>query len=180
MPSLTTAQVKNICRNLIKVRGATVSGTISPMPTAPTDTVVRFDPAPIWEGNNYFDANQPTRVTVPNRRAGRYFVHAELQWEPVVGTMIYTVKQSNGGFFGAFLVRNGMTPTSTREAQSTAPVIAGSSLVSQNLILETHLAANDFIELFVFQRVTGIDSAAEPFAIKLSATLTVRRLGRSA
>ena len=179
MPNLTAAQVKNIVRNIIRVRGATVSGTIAPMPAAPTDTVVAFDPAPLWKTGNYFDAGQPTRVTVPNRRAGQYFVHAELQWEPVVGTMIYTVKQSAGGFFGAFLMRNGQTPTATREAQSTAAVIAGSSLVSQNLLLETHLANNDFIELFVFQRVTGIDQAAEPFPIKLSATLTVRRLGRS-
>ena len=180
MPNLTAAQVKNIVRNIIRVRGATVSGTIAPMPTAPTDTVVQFDSVPIWEGNNYFDASQPTRVTVPNRRAGRYFIHAELQWEPRVGTQVFSVAQGNGGFFGAFLVRNGVSPTSTREAQSTAPVIAGSSLVSQNLILETQLAVADFIELFVFQRVTGIDPTVEPFAIKVSAILTVRRLGRSA
>jgi len=179
MPNLTTAQVKKIVRKMIKVRGATVSGTIAPMPAAPTDTVVQFDPAPMWEVGSYFDAAHPTRVTVPNRRGGRYFIHAELQWEPRVGTQVFSVAQGNGGFFGAFLVRNGVSPTSTREAQSTAPVIAGSSLVSQNVILETDLAVNDFIELFVFQRVTGIDPTVEPFAIKLSAILTVRRLGRS-
>ena len=179
MASLTTTQVKNICRNMIKVRGATVSGALVLMPAAPTDTVVQFDPAPIWEGNNFFDAAHPTRVTVPNRRGGRYFIHAELQWAPNLGSDIFTVGQSNGGFFGAFLIRNGMTSTSPREAQSIAPVVAGSSLVTHNVILETHLSAGDYVELFVFQRVTGVDPNLD-FPIEVKATLTVRRLGRSA
>ena len=179
MASLTTTQVKYICRNMIKVRGATVSGALVLMPAAPTDTVVQFDPAPIWEGNNFFDAAHPTRVTVPNRRGGRYFIHAELQWAPNLGSDIFTVGQSNGGFFGAFLIRNGMTSTSPREAQSIAPVVAGSSLVTHNVILETHLSAGDYVELFVFQRVTGVDPNHD-FPIVVNATLTVRRLGRSA
>jgi hypothetical protein len=179
MPNLTVNQVKNICRNMIKVRGATVSGTIALMPAPPTNTVVQFDPTPIWEGNNYFDAGHPTRVTVPNRRGGRYFIHAELQWKPRIGTDIFSVGQSNGGFFGAFIVRNGMTTTSQREARSIAPVIAGSSLVTHNVILETHLSAGDYVELFVFQRVTGVDPNLD-FPVEVKATLTVRRLGRSA
>lgn len=179
MASLTAAQVKNICRNMIKVRGATVSGALVLMPAAPTDTVVQFDSVPIWEGNNYFDAGHPTRVTVPNRRGGRYFIHAEFEWKPRLGTDIFSAGQSNGGFFGAFLVRNGMTSTSPREARSIAPVVAGSSLVTHNLILETHLSAGDYVELFAFQRVTGVDPNVD-FPIEVMATLTVRRLGSSA
>lgn len=179
MPNLTAAQVKNIVRNMIKVRGATVSGTLVLMPAAPTNTVVQFDPAAIWEGNNYFDAGHPSRVTVPNRRGGRYFIHAELEWKPRVGTEIFSVGQSNGGFFGAFIVRNGMTPASLREARSIAPVVAGSSLVTHNVILETHLYGGHFVELFVFQRITGIDPNVD-FPVEVTATLTVRRLGSSA
>ncbi len=179
MPNLTAAQVKNIVRNMIKVRGATVSGTLVLMPAAPTNTVVQFDPAAIWEGNNYFDAGHPSRVTVPNRRGGRYFIHAELEWKPRVGTEIFSVGQSNGGFFGAFIVRNGMTSASLREARSIAPVVAGSSLVTHNVILETHLSAGNFVELFVFQRITGIDPNVD-FPVEVTAMLTVRRLGSSA
>ena len=121
---------------MIKIRGATVSGTVVLMPAPPTNTVVQFDPAPVWEGNNYFDAGHPTRVTVPNRRGGRYFIHAELQWEPRLGTDTFSVGQSNGGFFGAFIVRNGMTATSPREAQSTAPVIAGSGPLEEQKLYQ--------------------------------------------
>jgi len=179
MPNLTIEQVKNIVRNMIKVRGATVSGTVVLMPAPPTNTVVQFDPASIWEGNNYFDAGHPTRVKVPNRRGGRYFIHAELEWKPRVGTDIFTAGQSNGGFFGAFIVRNGATAANQREARSIAPVVAGSSLVTHNVILETHLSAGHFVELFVFQRVTGVDPNVD-FPIEVKATLTVRRLGSSA
>ena len=126
---------------------------------------------------NYFDIAEPTRMKIPNNRGGRYFIHAELQWEPKMGTEVFSDVQSTGGFFGAYIVRNGVTPTSTREAQSTAAVIAGSTLVTHNVILETHLAGGHFVELFAFQRVTGIDPNVEPFPIKVNATLTVRRLG---
>jgi hypothetical protein len=134
----------------------------------------------VWQAGNYFDIAEPTRIKIPNNRGGRYFIHAELQWEPKIGTEHFSDVQSTGGFVGAYIVRNGVTPTSTREAQSTAAVIAGSTLVTHNVILETQLGGGDFVELFAFQRVTGIDPIVEPFPIKVNATLTVRRLGSSA
>ena len=172
-------QAKTFCRNYTKVRGATVRGTIPQMPAAPTHTVVTFDPQPIWEGNNYFDSTKPTRVTVPNRRAGRYFIHAELQWEPVAANTTFTDGHSREGFFGAYLVRNGLTAPSKREAQSIASVVGGSTMVSQIVMLETRLGDNDFLELYVFQRVPQ-DPTAGLLTIMVNVELTVRRLGKSA
>ena len=172
-------QAKTFCRNYTKVRGATVRGTIPLMPTTPADTVVQFDQHPIWEGNNYFDSTKPTRLKVPNNRSGRYFIHAEIQWERSPSNQVFSFGHSKEGFFGAFLVRNGFTPPSKREAQSIAAVVGGSTLVSQIVMLETQLVANDFIELYVFQRVPQ-DPTAGMLSIQVNAELTIRRLGRSA
>ena len=179
MPSLTVAQVKNIVRNMIKVRGITMNGLISPIPKSPPDLPISFSLTPVWKSGNFFDAAHPTRIKVPNNRAGRYLIHAELQWSPKIGSKTFTDIQSTGGFFGAYLVRNNTTGMNLqKEAQSTAAVIAGSTLVTHNVILETQLAAGHFVELYVFQRVTGVDPGND-FAIEVNATMTVRRLGRS-
>ena len=179
MPNLTTNQVKNIMRNMIKVRGITMEGMIAPISLNPPDVAIPFGLPAVWKSGNFFDSANPTRIKVPNNRGGRYFIHAEIQWEPNIGNNTFTNAQSNGGFVGAYIVRNNTTGTNLqKEAQSVAVVVSGSSLITHNVILETHLAGGHFVELYVFQRITGIDPGNE-FAIKVTATMTVRRLGRS-
>ena len=174
MPNLTITQVKNIVRNMIKVRGITMHGLISPIPKSPPDLPVPFGLPPVWKSGNFFDAAHPTRIKVPSNR-----VHAELQWSPKIGANTFSDIQSTGGFFGAYLVRNNTTGMNLqKEALSTAAVIAGATTVTHNVILETHLAAGHFLELYVFQRVSGIDPGND-IAIEVNATMTVRRLGRS-
>ena len=179
MPSLTVDQVKNIVRNMIRVRGITMSGLIAPIPLSPPDLPIPFSLPPVWRSGNFFDAAHPTRIKVPHNRAGRYFIHAELQWSPSIGSNSFTDVQSTGGYFGAYIVRNNTTGTNQQvEALSTAAAIASATTVTHNVILETHLAAGHFVELYVFQRVTGVDPRNN-FGIKVDATMTVRRLGRS-
>lgn len=179
MPNLTVDQVKNIVRNMIRLRGITMHGTISPIAKAPPDLPVPFGLPPVWKSGNFFNAANPTRIKVPGNRGGRYFIHAEIQWSPKIGSNRFSDVQSDGGFFSAYLVRNNTTGMSLqKEAQSTAAVITGSTLVTQNVILETHLAAGHFVELYVAQYVSGLDPTND-FAIEVNATMTVRRLGRS-
>lgn len=173
-------QAKNFCRNYTKVRGATVSGTIQPMPQNPNDHVMTFDNPPVWEGNDFYNIANPTRLTVPRKRGGRYFIHGELQWKTMPQVTFPFEQSQAGGFVGAYLMRNGSTPTTPREAQSIAPVVPGSTMITHNLLLETSLAKDDFIELFVFQRILGGGMPPAAFGIEVKANLTIRRIGRSA
>ena len=149
--------------------GARVSSGQNSVPQDPTsETTLDLGQIVDWDTDGFFDAGQPDRVTIPEGFEGRYFIHVALQWYRVLPGVKFSVAERDGGFFYAFLAKNGVHGSPLEGSRTTTAPVVTAKHTTQKLMWEGELAAGDFVELVVRQSVTG--------SIFAHAWLTLRRV----
>jgi hypothetical protein len=106
--------------------------------TIPNSTVTVFQlPAATYDTANMHDAAHPTRIIAPI--AGLYSITASVKWR----------SNANGGMRFATIRKNGTG--SDLAISQVSPVTTNGAFTSQIIAGTLRLAANDFVEIFVFQ-----------------------------
>ncbi len=144
--------------------GARVSRGQNSVPQGSQSTL-NLDQIVEWDTDGFFDAGQPSRLTIPAGFEGRYLVHVMLSWYRIMGTP-WTVAERDGGFFNACLAKNGVGPLDGSRSNA-APVVMAKH-TTQRILWEGELAAGDFVELNAWQEVAD--------EVVVDAWLTLRRV----
>ena len=104
-----------------------------------------------WDSGGFFDAAQPTRLTVPPGLAGRYRIDVAIRWMHD-GSSQPGYTPPADGFFYAFIARDGQPAAFSEDARATANMVVAASSTSQHFGCETHLSAGQFVELILWHR----------------------------
>jgi hypothetical protein len=138
-----------------------------------------------WDSDGFFDVTQPTRITIPTDLGGRYVAHATVMWYFIAGppfdmfTLAHRDSPNNKfGYFTAEITVNGDRPD-PRENLCTDAVIPGTVRNAQNVLWETNLDAEDYLELYLCQTVLGNDPSILPENedLRVEVNFKLRRLG---
>ena len=160
----------------IKVHGAEIKGAASLQPNTNAFTAVTFNHPPVWQSDTFFSAGDPSRITVPAKLNGRYFVRATIRWERFDGKD-FQIPDRNKSCFLAYFTKNGDNLADHLEDthMSAAPVVKATKTV-MNLLWEGNLVEGDLLKLFVFHNGTILDDN-QPVSVNVNVWLSVRRLG---
>lgn len=111
----------------------------------PNETTTATFDGPQWDSDGYFDADQPTRLTVPTALRGRYFIQVAIRW-------LNDADVTPDSYYHAFLSVNGSSHPAGNDARSTAnDTEAGATGTTQHFTFETNLGDGDYVELHVWQ-----------------------------
>jgi hypothetical protein len=123
----------NSTEKKIRVHGVELSADVSPMPSTSAITKVSFANPAVWDSDDFFDADFPDRVTIPQGFRGRYAVRLTIRWS-VVGAQAFTVNDRDNGFFYAEIATNAHPDGRFQETRvSAAPVVNSTKTVMQIL-----------------------------------------------
>jgi hypothetical protein len=161
----------------IKIHGADLKGSSLLQPGAGAFTAVTFNHPAEWQSDTFLDAADTTRIAIPNKLAGRYFVRATIRWERFDG-QDFQIPDRNKSCFLAYLTKNGAAMVDHLEDthMSAAPVVKATKTVMY-VLWEGTLRKNDFIKLFVSHEGTIRDGNDAPIPVTANVWLSVRRLG---
>ena len=165
-------RIERICRKTCGPKGVKLKSGDIPL-TITSPFVVPFPGSPLWHTGGFFNTANPTQVKVQAGFEGRYHVIAAVHWS-FNFPQPFDVNFRDGSCFVSWISKNGDTPTSPRDATAVdAPTVHG-QFTTQLIVMETALAADDYLELNVLWREisTGIPLSQ----LKFEAWLTVRRL----
>ena len=171
MPSLNWVERK------INVHGVDLKGFTLLTPGADHFTAVEFNHPPEWQSDIFFDGNDKTKITIPKRHAGRYYLCATIRWERSDDNE-FQIPDRDSCCFLAYLTKNGDTIEHHLEDShmSAAPIVKATKTVV-NLLWEGHLRKGHFIKLFIGQNGTINDDTDMPVSLMVNVWLTLRRLG---
>jgi len=173
MPDLNWVEKK------INVHGVDLKGFTLLVPGVNDFTAVEFNDPPEWQSDpdKFFSGVDTTKITIPKKHAGRYYLCATIRWERS-DHKEYQIPDRDSCSFLAYLTKNGDTMEHHLEDShmSAAPIVKASKTV-MNLLWEGRLRKDDFIKLFIARNGTIIGDDDLPVSIMVNVWLTLRRLG---
>jgi hypothetical protein len=139
--------LQQICADLHSVK---VTAGMHPVP-ADQKTPIPFQNAD-WDSDDYFDDQEPTRLTVPTGLGGRYFVQVAIRWhntEEAPGPPDPVIRDS---FYYAFVSSNGSENAVLTAARSTANKVGhGATGTTQHFTFDLDLDDGDYLEVRLWQ-----------------------------
>jgi hypothetical protein len=161
----------------IKIHGVDLQGGSIIAPGTAAFTAVGFGHPPVWESDTFLAAGDTTRITVPDKLAGRYSLRATICWEKA-DNRNFEIEDRNKSCFLAYLTKNGDTLASHLEDthMSAAPVVKAAKTV-MHVLWEGTLRKDDFIKLYVKHDGTIKSDIGHPISVTANVWLILRRLG---
>jgi hypothetical protein len=163
----------------IFVHGVDLIGYALLVPGGNQFTFVEFDHPPEWQSDPdvFFDGVDRTKIAIPKRHGGRYYLCATIRCERS-DNRGFQIQDRDNSYFFTYLTKNGDTEED-RLAEtriSAAPVVNSSKTVIR-LLWEGKLKRNDFLKLFIAQNGTILGETGIPISTMVTVWLTLRRLG---
>ena len=129
---------------------AKVAAGMQPVP-ADEKTAIPFQHVD-WDSDEYFDDQEPTRLTVPQGLEGRYFIQVAIRWhntEEAPGPPDVEIRDSH---HYAFVSLNGSENAVCTNARSTANKVGyGATGTTQHFTFDQNLRDGDFVEVRLWQ-----------------------------
>jgi len=167
--------IRNICADMMKIHGVSCDIQADNVPRTDLETT-KFKVDPPMEGDPdgfYVVADGSGVITIPNGRAGRYIVHAWINWEGDEGDRAWTADDQKAGGFYSFVKCENADGQPRWTSRDTAAAVPGLYKTFNHTLWEGQLNAGDTIEVFCQQNVIDHDQVE----VRASGVLTVRRLG---
>ena len=161
----------------IRVHGTDLKGMNLIGPNVAAYTAIDFNHPPEWESDTFLDATDTTRIAIPRKLAGRYYLRATICWEKSDNSRFGIPDRDNSCFEASF-TKNGDTLADHLEDthMSAAPVVKAGKTVMY-VLWEGTLRKDDFVKLYVRHNGTINDSNGIPIGMMANVWLTLRRLG---
>ena len=161
----------------IRIHGADLKGMSIIAPGTAAFTAVDFVHPPVWESDTFLAAVDRTKITVPDKLAGRYSLRATICWEKS-DNRDFEIEDRDKSCFLAYLTKNGGTLANHQEDthMSAAPVVKAEKTV-MHVLWEGTLRKDDFVKLFVKHEGTILGATNIPISVTANVWMVVRRLG---
>jgi len=90
----------------IRVHGADLRADELIVPGTANFTEVKFNHPPEWQSDPFLDPADRTRITIPKKLAGRYYVRVTIRWERSDNND-FQIADRDGSCFLTYVTKNG-------------------------------------------------------------------------
>jgi len=161
----------------IRVHGADLSGGATIVQDTANFIEVKFNHPPEWQSDPFLDPADRTKITIPRKLAGRYYVRVTIRWEKTDNYEFQIPDRDNSCFY-TYLTKNGDTITHRlSETRISAAPVVNSTKTVMHVLWEGNLRKDDFIKLFISHPGTVLSASNMTIPVMANVWLTLRRLG---
>ena len=161
----------------IRVHGADLRADELIVPGTADFTNVKFNHPPEWQSDPFLDPADRTRITIPKKLDGRYYVRVTIRWERSDNND-FQIADRDGSCFLTYVTKNGDTDAHRLQDTrvSAAPVVM-STKTFMHVLWEGNLKRDDFLKVFINHHGTILGATNVPISVMANVWMVVRRLG---
>ena len=161
----------------IRVHGADLRGDELIVPGTADFTEVKFKHPPEWQSDPFLDPADPTKITIPRKLAGRYYVRVTIRWERSDNNE-FQIADRDGSCFFTYVTKNGDTDAyALQDTRVSAAPVVMSTKTFLHVLWEGNLKRDDFLKVFICHWGTILGANDIPISVMANVWMIVRRLG---
>lgn len=161
----------------IRVHGADLRADELIMTGPPAVTEAKFKHPPDWQSDPFLDPADPTKISIPPKLLGRYYLRVTIRWERSDNNE-FQIADRDGGYFFTYVTKNGDTDEyRLQDTRISAAAVVMSTKTFIHVLWEGNLRRGDYLKLFIGRSGTILGPTDIPISVMANIWTVLRRLG---